>query len=1025
MWSLLYRRSRLLILIICLIVFWGVSALNSLPRTEDPLTNQRYASVITQFPGASADRVESLVTKKIERELSEIEEIASIRSTSRNDSSLILINLRDRVDNIDRTWSRVRDRINDAKAKLPPEATAPEYKELLGVANTLIAAVTWDLNTPVNYSVLSSMGEELENQLKSIVGTQKTELTGKPVEEIAVEVDRHQLAVLGISPLDLAQQIAASDAKTTAGKLRHSSNLPIKIDNLDSVETIRQIPISVGDRGQLTKVGDLATVSKGIEQPASALAIVDGKPAVVISALMESNLRIDRWSAEAHKVLAGFERQLSPGLGLSVIFDQSSYVKNRLNGLWVNFLFGTGCVIGTTVLLMGWRSGLIVGVALPLSILMVFGCMQQFNISLNQVSIIGLVIALGMLIDNAIVVVDEINILLAKGERPKKAIAKSLNYLAVPLLASTLTTVLTFLPIVLLPGDSGEFVRGIGASVITALLSSLVVSLTIVPALAGRFNRNYISVSQKTWWQRGISLPQLTRIYRRALNLVLSKPAWGVVLALIIPTMGFFALDRLELQMFPAADRDRFYIEFELPPQTAIAQTETKVRQARKLILKTPEVADVQLFIGSSPPEFYYNTDRWYFDRPNYAQAIVRLHSIEHSRRVIKSLQTQLDRAFPDTRVLVRQLEQGQWFPSPIELRLFGTDLAVLQQLGESARSVLESIPDITHTRSSLTETQPQLNLKLDEAQAKIVGLDRQAIAQELDAYLEGATGGSILESGKELPIRVRLTSSDRASLDNLASLDLLAGTKTKIPLSSIAKVRVESKIASLTRYNSRSTNLIQGFTTAGVLPAKVRQEFSDRLAASDFVLPPGYSLELGGESETLDSAIAHLIPIAGTVAVSITVVLVLSFTSFRLAGIVTLVGIGSIGLGLASLWVFSYPLSFMSLLGTFGLTGIAINDSIVVLAALRQNPLAQNGDRHAIQQVVVRSTRHVITTSITTVAGFMPFFLTKSELWTPLAVTIAGGTIGATLLALFLVPCAYLLLTRKNYSKLYLARPI
>ena len=1017
MWSLFYRRGRLLILIICLIVFWGFSALNNLPRTEDPETSQRFASIVTQLPGSNADRVESLVTKEIERELAQIPEIATVRSVSQTDSSIIVVNLQARVKDVDDVWSRVRDRLSEVKAKLPPLATAPEYEEFLSVANTLIAGVTWNLDTPVNYSILSRIAEELETELSSLEGTQKVELTGKPVAEIAVEIESKRLALLGLSPQDLAQQIKASDAKVAAGQLRNISNLPLEVANVDSIEQIRQIPIRKGDRGQLATVGDVAKVTKGIKQPASELAIINGKPAVVVSALMNSDWRIDRWSMETQKVLAAFESKLSPGIGVEVIFDQSSYVQNRLNGLLVNFSIGIGCVVGTTLLMMGWRSGLIVGAALPLSVLMVFGCMQQLKIPLNQVSIIGLVIALGMAIDNAIVVVDEINLLLTRGERPKQAIAKSLSYLGVPLLASTLTTVLTFLPIVILPGNTGEFVRGIGVSVIIALVCSLLVSLTIVPALAGKISRHRAKQTRTSWWQRGISLPHITRVYRHALNLVLAKPTLGIALALTIPLMGFLAAANLELQMFPPANRDRFYVEFELPPQTAISQTETTARQARDLILATPEVVEVQLFLGSSPPEFYYNTDRSYFDRPNYAQALVRMRSPQQSRRIIRSLQTKLDRAFPDTRVLVRQLEQGDWFPAPIELRIFGSDLAILQQLGESAREILEGVADVTHTRSSLSETRPQLALEINEVRAKMVGLDRSAIAQQLDAYLEGVTGGSILEEGEELPIRVRLAQSDRANLNNLASIDLLAGSSkdTIVPLSSVARIQLKPDIAAITRYNNRRTNEVQGFVTAGVLPSKVRQEFRDRLNASGFELPPGYSIEWGGEWENLNEATANLIPIVGTLALLMVAVLVLSFASFRLAGIIAVVGVGSIGLGLASLKAFGYPLGFMSVLGTFGLIGVAINDSIVVLAALRSDPQAKMGDRLAIQQIVVRSTRHVLTTTITTVAGFVPLFFGGGEFWSPLAVTIAGGVTGSTLLALFFVPCAYLLLIKRS----------
>ncbi len=297
------------------------------------------------------------------------------------------------------------------------------------------------ITPPPNYAILSRLAEELENELGNLEGVQKVELVGNPTEEIAVKINRAELAALGITPQNLAGQIAASDAKVAAGQLRSESNLPLEAaTELDSVERIREIPLRVGKDG-IARVGDIAIVTKGIREPVSELAIINGKPAVVIAVLMESNQRIDRWSQTAHRVLANFQQQLSPGIGLENVFDQSIYVENRLNGLFTSLLIGTLCVVGTTLLMMGWWSGIIVGTALPLSVLLVFGCMRQLEVPLNQMSVIGLVIALGMLIDNAIVVVDEMNTLLEGGDRAFVAIAKSLNYLAVPLLASTLTTV--------------------------------------------------------------------------------------------------------------------------------------------------------------------------------------------------------------------------------------------------------------------------------------------------------------------------------------------------------------------------------------------------------------------------------------------------------------------------------------------------------------------------------------------------------------------------------------------------------
>ncbi len=440
MWSLFYRNSRLLILTICLIFVWGLSSWQILPRMEDPEHSQWTAYITTQLPGASAYRVESLVTDVIEQELLEIDEIKTLESSSRVGNSTVSIRLKDSVKNHDEVWSRVRDRLADVRAKLPTETLEPEYIEATA-ANTLIAALTWNLESPVNYAILRRWAQELEDELRNLLGTEQVELFGAPSEEIVVEINPVKLASLGLTPQQLSQQIRLSDAKVAAGQLRSNNNLLLEVQTqLDHLERIRQIPIrAVNGTEQLVRLGDIALVKKGIAEPPSQLALIDNKPAIALAVLMEPDQRIDRWSKTARQTLDKFRARLPSGIDLQLIFDQSRYVNQRLNNLFKNLLLGALCVVGSTVFMMGWKSALVVGSALPLSVLMVLGGMRVLEIPLHQMSVTGLVIALGLLIDNAIVVVDEIQNLLQKGLKPQPAITQSIRYLAIPLSASTWT----------------------------------------------------------------------------------------------------------------------------------------------------------------------------------------------------------------------------------------------------------------------------------------------------------------------------------------------------------------------------------------------------------------------------------------------------------------------------------------------------------------------------------------------------------------------------------------------------------
>jgi multidrug efflux pump len=404
---------------------------------------------------------------------------------------------------------------------------------------------------------------------------------------------------------------------------------------------------------------------------------------------------------------------------------------------------------------------------------------------------------------------------------------------------------------------------------------------------------------------------------------------------------------------------------------------------------------------------------------------MVQLDSAENQAETIHRLQSKLDRQFAHARVLVRQLEQGPPFDAPVEVRLFGPDLERLQQLGEELRRVLVDTPGVLHTRSEMDEALPGISLAIKEENARAAGMSLTEIALQLNAATEGVIGGSIVEATEELPVRVRLGNESRSSLENIASLGFINFSATPaqvesvtdlpryqgVPFSAIAEINLTSGFGSITHLAGRRMNEIQVYIPAGMLPSKVLGEFQQRLEESGFQVPPGYALRFGGEAAKRDEAVSNLMASVGILLVLMVATLVMSFGSFRVASIVGFVGALSVGLGMGALWIFGFPFGFMAIIGTMGLMGVAINDTIVVLAAIRGDAAAAAGDREAMRDVVTQSTRHIVSTSLTTMAGFTPLILGGGGFWPPLAVAIAGGVGGATILALFLVPSCYLLL--------------
>lgn len=1016
--NLFHRNRRLLALTIVLILVSGLSSYAVLPRMEDPILVERVAQVHTVFPGADPERVETLVTEKLEEELQDIDEIKELRSVSRTGISVVTIELRDDVYESDPIWSRVRDKLGDATPLLPPGATAPKFEDVPMKAYAQIVALTWQQDAQPNYAILRRLSEDLEDQIRAIPGTEDVETFGDPTEEITVAIDLQQLAMLGLTTTDIARQIEASDAKVASGQFRgHGSDLLLEVNGeLDSLAQIAQMPIHYAAGGQFVQLGDIAKIHKGIAEPPESLVLVDGHPAIALSVLVRESQRIDHWTQRSRATLDAFSKQLPAGIVLNTVFEQSQYVEARLSSLFNNLLLGGAAVIVVIFLLMGWRNALIVGIALPLSSLIVLTGMRMLGIPIHQMSVTGLIIALGLLIDNAIVIVDDVTSNLRAQMPPGEAVSASVKHLAIPLLGSTLTTAFAFAPIALMPGPAGEFVGSIAVSVIMAISSSFVLAMTVIPALTVIGQSLSHAQREWRWWRDGFSHAGLGTLYRRSLDLLFAHPLLGIALGLILPVAGFVQSRTLSEQFFPPADRDQFHVEMELPSHASMEQTLEMVKQVQTHLLARDSVVSADWFIGESAPAFYYNLMPKQKNASHYAQAMVQLKSAEGARELIHQLQAELDESFASSRILVRQLEQGPPFGAPVEIRIYGPDLLKLSELGEELRAHLAAVPEVIHTRSELAEALPKLSLTVDEQQARLAGLDHQAIADQLQSTLEGTTGGSIVEATEEIPVRVRVSNDTRADLSLINSLELLpssanaAGERPRIPLSAIADVEVTAEISAIPRFNGRRMNEVQGFISAGVLPATVLGAFQQRLQEANFEMPPGYTYEFGGETEKRDDAIGNLMASVGVLLVLMVATLVLSFGSFRVAALVGMVGMLSVGLGLGALSVFGYPFGFMAIIGSMGLAGVAINDAIVVLAALREDPDARRGDPIAVRKVVTHSTRHVVATSLTTMAGFAPLVIAGGGFWPPMAIAISGGVGGATILALYFIPSAYVL---------------
>uniref|UniRef100_UPI0025EE2BF2 efflux RND transporter permease subunit n=1 Tax=Thiohalocapsa sp. TaxID=2497641 RepID=UPI0025EE2BF2 len=705
-------------------------------------------------------------------------------------------------------------------------------------------------------------------------------------------------------------------------------------------------------------------------------------------------------------------------LGVAVLFDQSRYTNARLGELGGNLIACAAVVMAVVLLTMGLRSALIVGAALPLSAAIALFGLDFAGGQIHQMSIFGMIIALGLLIDNAIVMTDAVRARRAAGAAPDVAVADAVRHLGVPLAASTLTTVLGFMPIFLLPGNIGDFIGPIAVSVILALAASFLISMTLIPALSGLA----ATPRGRGFWQQGLSSGHVGRAYGALLGTALRRPLLVTALCLVVPVAGFVASGQLGLQFFPPAERDQFEVQVWAAEESSVTRTAASVLEVEAAIRSAGDVQSVFWVAGGSSPPVYYNQLRNQDRNAAYARGTVQAASQAEAARLVGALQRDLPERFPALRIVVRSFGQGPPCAAPFGGRLMGPEVQVLRLESDEVRRILHRLPEVTESIASIGPDAKTLAIAADERDAALADLSLGAIATQYRTALEGAVGGRVLEDVQDLPVRVRYDADQRDDPAALATLPLVSARAPGewIPAAALGDLRLAPETAAITRRDGERLNIIEAWLTPDALPIEVTAELRRLLEAEGFSPPPGYRLAFAGDSEEQGEAIGLLLAYAPLLGALMVATLVLAFRSFTLAGIVLVTGVLSVGLGMLSLWLAGWPLGFNPILGSAGLVGVAINASIVVLAAIRADAEAAAGEIGAMLAAITAATRHIVSTTLTTVGGFLPLILfSGGDFWPPLAVVIAGGVGLSMPLGLVLTPALYRLALRAGLVRL------
>ncbi len=1018
--QLFYKNPRLALLAIFLIIASGLGALMTLGRQEDPILSERFSLIVTSYPGASAERVEALVTDPLENAIKELFEVRSTDSVSKNGVSIIGVELKEefRGDRVEPIWTQVREQLNKGARLLPPAAATPDLRRQHIGADTLIVAFTMEEGFAENIELIGRLAKDLQLSFKNLSGTEDVKLYGMVEPEVRVDVDLDKLRLLGLSPNTLAQIIQGADAKTPAGQIRTGQSL-LSLEvagELTGIERVREVSILEHKDGTNTRLGDIAKISKTHRQPAASMAFRNGARVILLSAYITPNQRVDLWNTRALALVDDMREQLPDTIELQTIFQQAHYVSKRLEGLFRNLVFSAILVFVFSFLILGWRSAIIVGSALPLTIFMTVTLFKVMDQPLHQMSVTGIVIALGLLIDTAIVMVDEYGLIRRRGAGPQEAIAKTFRHLFVPLLASTATTMLAFAPLALMGGGAGEFVGMMGVSVIFAVGSSFVLAFTLIPAFAAWFDKEPAPNQPYRFWRQGLRVSWLKNGYRTVLDLFIARPWLGIGVSAIVPVLGFILATTLPMQFFPPVDRDMFQIQLTMSNNSSLENTRKRAEEIRLFLTEEPGITDITWVMGSAAPKVFYNVFSSSAVTTNLANGFVRTRSAADTKRIVTKMQPLLRARFADARILALPYEQGPPINAPIELIIKGPNFTELNRLGQELRAILSTLPKVTYTASDLQMGQIIASLGANESATKRAGMPLRSLARELNTAFEGIDAGSIQEGLQRIPVRVQIEPAQRASLNTALSLPLATPGGGTMP-GALGKMKLVPKIALIPHKDGVRYNGIYAYLSPFTLPSTVLADFKEHLGRSDFTLPHGYTLSIGGDAESQGEAIGSLLSTALPLLILMMGAVVLAFNSFSYAGIVGASGVLSIGLALFSIWAFGQSMGFMAIVGIMGLVGLSINGTIVVLTALKANDAAKTGDPLATRETVIDATRHIVATTLTTIGGFIPLLVFGDSFWGPLATAIAGGVTGSAILALFFAPSAFVLLARARVA--------
>ncbi|TXH96223.1 MAG: efflux RND transporter permease subunit [Rheinheimera sp.] len=1005
--SVLAVRERAITLFFILLAFIGGTwAFLSLGRAEDPSFTIRALVVSAYWPGATAEEVQSQLADRLEKRIQEVRNIHKIDSQVRPGAVNLTIEFKDYTPSamVPDLFYQIRKRMQEEASNMPAGAIGPLVNDNFSDVYFSLLSLT---APGLPFRDLSRQAEQLRDELSMVPGVLKAVIVADRPERVFIDFDQKKLAVLGISLLDLQQQITAASRMLPAGQLETQGQaLQFRLDaRTDSFSELQQLPVRVN--GKLIRLSEIATVQRGYEEPARLLARTGGDDAILVGVVMQQGENGLVLGKALQQKLSEIQTQLPLGMELHQLTNQAEAISKAVNLFEIKFLVAVLVVMAVSVLAIGLRAGLVVGIAIPLTLGITFLLMKMADINLDRITLGALIISLGLLVDDAIIAIEMMMVKMEQGVERVRAAGYAWSATAAPMLFGTLVTIAGFVPIGFAKSGVGEYTGNIFWVVGFALIVSWVVAVTFTP---------YLGVKLLPDVKAHAHDPYQTPFYRKLRSLVL----WCIghkktVIAIVLLTFVLALLGMakgVQKQFFPSSDRPEVLVSVYMPHGSAIANTDAVALKIEQLLKDNQDVRSLSSFVGAGAPRFFISANPEQPD-PSFAKILIVAKDSDGRDRLIQLLNEHIAAGeFSAARVRVARLLFGPPVPWPVSFRVMGKDPLELRRIAYLVRDKMAANPNTVGAHLEWEERMPVLALKLDTARLLAYGLTASDVAQQLQFQFSGASITQLREDIRTVDVTARL---DRAQVLQPDAIELKTPGGKAVSIRQLGEIRVQYEEPLLKRYN-RQTYLAVVADVQGAQPNDVSNRIWAELADIQAQLPPGYRIMQAGsveESGKANASIQKLMPLMVALMLIFIMLQMRSFTGMWM--VLATAPLGLIGATLALL-VFRQPFGFVALLGLIGLAGILMRNTLILTQQVSDNLNDGWAARDAVVEATIHRARPVLLTALAAMLAFVP--LTLDTFWGPMAFVLIGGVGVGTVLTLLFVPALYMVFFRKRLAQ-------